>query len=333
MLNPIYSIANNNISSTNRKLKILTCCTHEGFQTMLGETGHEFYMLSHPQLKTWDFHTRPLPRNHYIHALNTDQMVANIPYDLVLCQNRLQQYPILSDIAKRYHLPLIMLDHTEPPPRITKKQLKELQDQKSIFNVFITEHNKNSWGNPDNAIVIPHGINTDVFQGWKGGEQGLSVVNLFPQRDVFCGWNLWQEVVNKIPIKLVGHNPGLSKSVNNIQELVGEYQSCAFYLNTSQLSPIPLSLMEAMACGCPIVSTPKQEIPKIIKHGENGLLGETATELIEHCQFMLNNKEEAVRMGTSARQTILNQFSIQCFVERWNKVFEETLIHYNVNAI
>lgn len=304
-------------------LNILTVPTHEGYQSMLAETGHNFYMLRGEGLKTWDFHTRQLPKNHYIYNLDYNSFRGSESFDLILCQNRIQQWDILSYLSERLGLPIVVLDHTEPPPGLTPEQFNALKFRVGDENVYITEHNKKTWCNLA-GTVIRHGIDTDTFQGWTGkSEDGISVVNRFPERDIFCGWTIWKIISENsdAKINLIGDNPGLSQSVASTAELAGALADHRFFLNTSQLSPIPLSLMEAMAVGMPIVSTAKQEIPSVIQHEYNGLLSNDPFELIEFCNRLKQDYEYAKYLGDNARKTILKKYNLQNFINNWNNVF------------
>ncbi len=307
------------------RYKILTCPTHEGYASMMGYIPHDFYMLTGQGLKNWDFHTRPLPSNHYMYLQPYNKITNDISFDLVLCQNRAQQFPILQNVADKLGLPIIGLNHTEPPPGIKPKQLEEIKKWRGDIEVFITEYNKQSWQGEPEDVVIPHGIDTNTFTGWNGMiPQGISIVNYFEQRDAFCGWKLWQKITEKIPVHLVGENPGRSQSIGNVDQLVHAINSYRFFLNTSQYSPIPLSLLEAAACGIPIVSTANQEVPKVFTHGENALLSNDPDKLIEYCQSFIDDYDKAKWFGGKARELIIAKYGISPFVERWNKVFKDT---------
>lgn len=309
------------------KLDILTVPTHEGYQSLLSNTGHNFYMLSGPGLKTWDFHTRRLPDNHYIYKLDYNKMRGSERFDLILCQNRIQQWDILNTISKNFGIPIVVLDHTEPPPNIQPDDLQILLQRVGDVNVFITEHNKKSWGNLSGRI-IPHAVDTEIFKPTltvENYDSGVSVVNHFAQRDIFCGWELWKKIVEKVPVHLIGENPGLSKSINKPSELNYALNSFKFFLNTSQYSPVPLSMLEAMAAGMAVVTTAQQEIPKIIEHGKNGLMSNNPEELIEYCNLLRSDENLRSELGKNARQTIEERFSMQSFTDNWNTIFKEVV--------
>ena len=158
----------------------------------------------------------------------------------------------------------------------------------------------------------------------------MSVVNDWPNRDWCCGWNLWNQVVKptSLPVKVYGNNPGLSEAASSLEELRRGYQTSSIFLNTSLHSPVPTALMEAMACGCAIVSTNNCMIPEIITHNKNGLLSNDPLELKVFCEQLLFNPDEAKRLGDAARKTIEDNFNLSKFVDSWNSMFRGVIQNY-----
>lgn len=324
MQNPIRTI----IAKVNKptdKLRILCRPTHEGYQTSLSYTGHEFHMIQGPNIKRWDHHTRPLPPNHYIY--NNPSFYPESTFDLILSQQRYDDLQTSLDLGQKLGLPVVHIDHTEPPPNCSKAQLKQMKSLRADVHCFITEHNKSSWGGKDEDLVIPHGIDTSIFTGYNGsGQYGISLVNHFASRDVFCGWNIWKDVCSQnIPMQLIGENPGMSESIKDPKMLAQTLSNARFFLNTSILSPCPLSLLEAAGVGLPIVSTAYQEVPKIFTHGVNAFLSNDPKELATYCKLLLANPDMAMEMGNKARQLIMEKFSMQAFINNWNNAFRKVL--------
>lgn len=330
MQNPVRTMMGKVNAPQNRKLRILCRPTHEGYQTTLGKIGHEFHMIQGPGVKGWDYHTRPLPANHYLYQ--NPNFYADQPFDLILSQQRFGDLQNALSLGQKLGLPVVHIDHTEPPPNISKADLKKMKALRADAHCFITEHNKQTWGGLEEDVVIPHGIDTDIFTGYTGeNTYGISCVNHFMTRDVFCGWNLWREVTERVSggVRLVGHNPGNSfvpsQSINNPVELSQTFAQARYFLNTSLLSPCPLSLLEAAAVGLPIVSTAYQEVPKIFTHGNDAFLSNNPTELAAYCNLLASNKELAAQMGGKARQTIINKFNLDQFTNNWNNVLRKVL--------
>ncbi len=89
------------------------------------------------------------------------------------------------------------------------------------------------------------------------------------------------------------------------------YQSLDLYLNTSRHEGIPLSLLEAMACGTPVVAPAVGGIPEIIRDQEEGILVRvrTAAAFAEACQRVLHDSAVYNSMRMCARKRVESEFS------------------------
>lgn len=59
------------------------------------------------------------------------------------------------------------------------------------------------------------------------------------------------------------------------EKLAYQFSKSDIYLNTSTIDGMPLSLLEALYCGLPVVSTKAGDIPDVIEDGLNGVLVES----------------------------------------------------------
>jgi len=324
MFNPV-SITLGKVNASKKKLNILGHPTHEGFETLLDKTGHNFFMLTGEGIKPWDFHTKPLPPNHYL--LQKPQPMPNgTEIDLLLAQERNGGLQRMLELKQRSYIPVLEITHTMPPPGINDKLLNKISEIKPDKRVFITEFSKNAWGGSDKDRVIYHGLDPNEFTGWSGlsFNNGIMVCNHLQSRDVFCGWTEFQEVAREVPIMLVGENPGISKSAESTADLIKKLANSRYYLNTSKWSPIPLSLVEAAMIGLPIITTSHQEIAKFFVHEENCLIANTAEEMIKAARRLMVDDSLCERLGSAARQMALQHFHIDRFIKEWNEVILET---------
>ena len=81
------------------------------------------------------------------------------------------------------------------------------------------------------------------------------------------------------------------------------YDAADIFLNTSAIDSLPLTLLEASACGLPIVSTTAGSIPDLIADGENGLLAPVGDvdALADHILRLLHDPDLTARLSLAAR--------------------------------
>jgi glycosyltransferase involved in cell wall biosynthesis len=76
---------------------------------------------------------------------------------------------------------------------------------------------------------------------------------------------------------------------------------------------IPNVLVEAMACGVPVVSTRAAGIPELVRHDENGLLVEPrdVSGLAAALTALLEDRSLRERLGAAGRQTVVESFDLR----------------------
>jgi glycosyltransferase involved in cell wall biosynthesis len=247
-----------------------------------------------------------------------------VDFDVVLSQSRFAHHGALAEMANQLHLPLVCLEHTQDYPDWTADMRAQLRAMRGHVNVFITDVSRKGWGFGDDpsACVIEHGIDTDLFSPDGGGRRAvaLSVVNEWASRDKPCGYNWWRRATAGIPVRVVGDNPGLSEPASGPEGLAGIYASHAVFVNTSQISPVPTSLLEAMAAGCVVVSTATCQIPDVIESGKTGVLCDTPDQMRAVLGEILASPQNYGYLGENARAYVRKRYGLDRFVKEWDEV-------------
>ena len=140
MLSPVSSITRASARRINDPLNILTFPTHERYETLLCKTGHNFYAYRAEGIKDWNTNNAAIPENYTLldPTLGDKQIPAYLDFDLVLSQNKFGQFQLAEPIAKRFHLPLVSLEHTLPVPYWPPEVLEQTRTMQGDINVFIS---------------------------------------------------------------------------------------------------------------------------------------------------------------------------------------------------
>ena len=84
-----------------------------------------------------------------------------------------------------------------------------------------------------------------------------------------------------------------------------------------------MSLLEAMAAGCPVIASDVGGIPDVVTDGVNGLLvpagDRDALALALH--RLLVDRDLAQRLGREARETIRRRFTTAHAIERLDQIY------------
>ena len=90
---------------------------------------------------------------------------------------------------------------------------------------------------------------------------------------------------------------------------------------------LPNSIMEAMACGVPVVATDIRGNRELVVHGQTGFLvpvGDRAG-LARYAHKILEDPELGRRLGEAGRQRILAEFTVETMVEKHAALYRELL--------
>ena len=97
-------------------------------------------------------------------------------------------------------------------------------------------------------------------------------------------------------------------SPRRLEELLSR---ASVFVLPSHAEGMPVSLLEAMAAGCPVVATRAGGIPDLVEDGVNGLLVDAGDRdaLALALHRLLVDRELAARLGRAARETVRRRFT------------------------
>lgn len=97
------------------------------------------------------------------------------------------------------------------------------------------------------------------------------------------------------------------------------------FVLTSLHEGIPVSLLEAMWLGLPVVATRVGGVPEVVEHGRSGLLAPPRDEKAIAKAILAMLSPRAKEIASQAERRVIEEFSIQQMVERTEEVYGQLL--------
>ena len=100
------------------------------------------------------------------------------------------------------------------------------------------------------------------------------------------------------------------------------------FVLSSRCEGLPMGLLEAAACALPAVATDGPGTPEVLVHGQTGWLAPAGdcTALAESMTRMMQTAPEVRRaMGERARQLVIERFSLETILDRWEALYSDLL--------
>lgn len=201
--------------------------------------------------------------------------------------------------------------------------------------------------------VIYNGINTSIFKPYNQKEcrqsldlpldkQIILVVAKGGASNPWKGGNYAQEAIKAFIgdsrpffVDLGGdtnYNTGQGKVVSYVadQDILAKYYSAAdILLYPSIADNCPLVVLEAMACGLPVVSFATGGIPELVEHKINGYIAEykNTADLQSGIKYLLNlSSEETQKMRQHSLNKIRAGFTLDLMVDKYLRLYNQILV-------
>lgn len=149
--------------------------------------------------------------------------------------------------------------------------------------------------------------------------------------------------LDNIHLKIVGHvTPEMQQDVERLygkpewlsvcgempyEDVIKEMMSCDIFVLPTYTEGFPNVILEAMATGCAIVSTPVGAIPQMLEEDEKGMYGLLTTpkdteELSCALKSLLDNETLKGRMRINVKERVAERYNIQSVWSELNSIWE-----------
>lgn len=206
-------------------------------------------------------------------------------------------------------------------------------------------------GCPSEKIrVIPNAVNIDNFKPTDEHTEGLVIWTgrLVPEKGLeylIEAAKIVAEKKSSVRFLLVGYGPLktklmklasdyrlLGKNVefrgpkerNEMPEVLGR---ASIFVLPSLSEGLSVSVLEAMACGLPIICTDILGTKEVIEDGITGLMvpPRNSLALSEAIMTLLDNEDLRKRLGENARKTVIERHNWNLIIDKLEKVYSEVI--------
>lgn len=177
--------------------------------------------------------------------------------------------------------------------------------------------------------VIYNGVDLDLFKPIKMGEVSkkfnvLFIGRVLREKGLDYLFRAISETRDEVNLGVVGTGPllkyykrkfGFAKYYGKVSHLklpylINKYDVIILPSLTNSSESFPNVLLEAMACGKPVIGTKVWGIPEMIDHGKNGVLinEKNSREIKDSVLFLKNNERRREEMGLEGRRKVEKMF-------------------------
>lgn len=241
------------------------------------------------------------------------------------------------------HTPALSYDET-----ILQKPFKWIASKKAAFIIALTKDNQNAWKKKyhiDNVVEIPNPIDPSINRNHRYNADSKKIVSvgricyqknyeaLVEVAKIVFGetsgwtWDIYGDGNDRPKIEKLIIENGLEPYVvlkGNVSNMYDLYKDYAFQVMTSRFEGFPMTLLEGMANGLPLVGFGVDGVGEVIKNGENGYLIEPfdVSDMAKKTIGLINDYRLRKKFSDNSFSSCDN-YDIGAAIEKWNSLFEK----------
>jgi len=163
----------------------------------------------------------------------------------------------------------------------------------------------------------------DLHNKFKGGAFALDIINkLCISTEILIIGKNGLHIGSKISTR---HSVTIINQTFDSQILASHYRRADILLHTSIADNCPLTIIEAMSSGVPVIAYDAGGIPELVTHSFNGWLSkqgeiDSSVKMITHLH---HNRRLLKKWKLNARQSALEKFNYSIFLNKHLELYQE----------
>jgi glycosyltransferase involved in cell wall biosynthesis len=245
----------------------------------------------------WAFTDGVSPKKQFVYKI-IERVTALLPTQIIAVSNYDRGIAIKHKVCKPENIvaiqngmpdiePSLAADPSQSPPRlIMVARFKAPKDQKALVTA-LAELKELSW-----ELIL-------VGEGETQAETNAEIEH--------------HQLQDKV--KMLGYR-------DDIDELMASSQ---IFILISHYEGFPLTILEAMRAGLPVIASNVGGVGETIIDGETGYLVNNPGDLVDHLKLLINDTEKRVQIGKQARESYQKSFTLEVQLANTYKIYNELL--------
>ncbi len=214
----------------------------------------------------------------------------------------------------------------------------------------------------DNSMYIFNGVDTDKFHYTKKVLSKCDKLNMvcvghynsnkqqeFILKSLVELKNMRPEIMQRLSFTMIG--PGEANYQNKLKDIVkinnldsyvnfegfrddiyNYLEGFNLYINSSVTENLPVSVLEAMSCGLPVLGTPNDGTTQLIQEGETGYIVDNPKMMAKKIIDFIDYPDTLERMSVNGRIRVERYFSNDQYITEFERLFDQidhTCIEHN----
>jgi len=193
---------------------------------------------------------------------------------------------------------------------------------KSVFKPADKMAARERMGWPRDAFIVMFAANSIVKNIWKDYSTMREAIRIAgenaygrPMRFFAIGDTAPAEHVGTVKIDFLPYRDSIADC----------YQAADVYLHAAKADTFPTVIIEALACGTPVVATAVGGISEQVRNGETGFLAPEgdATTLAEYLVKLIQDPGMLQAMGRAARHDAMERFSKERMINSYMALYSQ----------
>jgi hypothetical protein len=226
-------------------------------------------------------------------------------------------------------VPVVYVEHNTPKGDVPDTR-HPMADRDDLVVAHVTHFNQLFWDTGGTrTTVIEHGI-VEPAARWTGELERLAIVTNEPvRRRRVTGTDLYPRFARVAPLDVFGIGVAALAGERVAayddppqREMHGQVARRRAYLHLCRWTSLGLSLIEAMQMGMPVIALGTTEAIAAVPP-DAGVLSTRVDTLVEAAHWLLEEPDEARRLGARAREVALARYGLDRFLADWDRLLEE----------